>query len=232
MDELVIDPRFNGPAGSANGGYTCGLVAALLDDGDAEVTLRLPPPLGRPLTVDRQDGRVVVRDGEARVAEAEPADVQLDVPEPPSFEDAERAAARYPGFERHAFPTCFVCGPERAQGDGLRIFAGPLRDGLVASPWVADPSLAADGRIPAEFVWAALDCPGAFAVGFSARGETVLGRLAAHVEEVPSVGERCAVTGWPLGEEGRKLYAGTALYGEDGRVLGWARATWIVPLAL
>jgi hypothetical protein len=34
---------------------------------------------------------------------------------------------------------------------------------------------------------------------------------------------------WPLGEEGRKLYAGTALLGEDGRTLGTARATWILP---
>jgi hypothetical protein len=39
------------------------------------------------------------------------------------------------------------------------------------------------------------------------------------------------VLGWPLGEEGRKLYAGTALFGEDGRVLGAGRATWIAPAA-
>jgi hypothetical protein len=38
--------------------------------------------------------------------------------------------------------------------------------------------------------------------------------------------------GWPLGEEGRKLYAGTALFGEDGRQLASARATWILPLPL
>jgi hypothetical protein len=228
----LIDPRFNGPAGSANGGYTCGLVSRLLGDGDAEVTLRLPPPLGRRLQVERDDRGIVVLAGEARVAEARPVELELPVPEPPSFEEGEQAAARYPGFEHHAFPTCFVCGPEREHGDGLRIFAGPLRDELVASPWVPDPSLAVDGRVAPEFVWAALDCPGAFAVGFSARGETVLGRFAAHVDDTPAVGERCVVAGWPLGEEGRKLYAGTALYGEDGRVLGRARATWIVPLAL
>jgi hypothetical protein len=231
VTELVIDPRFNGPAGSANGGYTCGLLAALLG-GDAEVTLRLPPPLGRPLRAESEDGRVVVRDGDARVAEGQPTRLQLDVPEPPSFAEAEQASARYAGFEQHAFPTCFVCGPERERGDGLRIFAGSLGDDLVASPWVPDPSLAVDGRLPAEFVWAALDCPGAFAVSSAGRGEAVLGRFAAHVDDVPAVGERCVVVGWPLGEEGRKLFAGTALYGEDGRVLGRAHATWIVPLPL
>jgi hypothetical protein len=61
------------------------------------------------------------------------------------------------------------------------------------------------------------------------RGTPVLGRLTARVEHLPHPGERCVVMGWPLGEDGRKLYAGTALYGDDGRVLGSARATWILP---
>src|SRR6185436_9559900 len=51
---LTIDPRYRGPDTSGNGGYTCGLVAAHVA-GDAEVTLRLPPPLGRPLRVEPRD---------------------------------------------------------------------------------------------------------------------------------------------------------------------------------
>jgi hypothetical protein len=225
VEELVIDPRFNGPEGSANGGYTCGLVAGLLG-GVVEVTLRSPPPLARPLRVDSREGRVRVSDEDRLVAEAVPTEVEVEIPQPPSFEEAERASARYPGFEEHAFPTCFVCGPQREPGDGLRIFAGPLVDGRVASPWI----------VPAEvepaFVWAALDCPGAIAVGFPDRGETLLGRFAAQIDELPLACERCVVVGWPLGEEGRKLHAGTVLYGEDGRPLAWARATWIEPLPL
>jgi hypothetical protein len=225
VEELVIDPRFNGPEGSANGGYTCGLVAGLLG-GVVEVTLRSPPPLARPLRVESREGRVRVSDENRLVAEAVPTEVEVEIPQPPSFEEAERASARYPGFEEHAFPTCFVCGPQREPGDGLRIFAGPLVDGRVASPWI----------VPAEvepaFVWAALDCPGAIAVGFPDRGETLLGRFAAQIDELPLACERCVVVGWPLGEEGRKLHAGTVLYGEDGRPLAWARATWIEPLPL
>ena len=57
----------------------------------------------------------------------------------------------------------------------------------------------------------------------------VLGRLAAKVKHLPHAGEPCVAMAWPLGDEGRKLYAGTALFGEDGRVLGLARATWIAP---
>jgi hypothetical protein len=224
VPELVVDPRFNGPPDSGNGGYTCGLVARLLD-GPAEVTLRRPPPLGRPLRVESADGRVEVRDGDELVAEAVPAHVDLDVPEPVSVADAEAASRGYPGFERHAFPTCFVCGPERAEGEGLRIFAGRVEGRHVfAAPWTPRESRP-------ELVWAALDCPGAIAVGFPERGETVLGRLAARIDRLPPPNEAHVVVAWPLGEDGRKLYAGTALFSADGEPLARARAVWIAPAA-
>jgi hypothetical protein len=228
--EIVIDPRYCGPAGSANGGYTCGLVASALGE-PAEVTLRRPPPLGRSLQLERRDSGVVLLDGDLLVAEARPAALELDVPEPVSLEEAERASAAYRGFEEHAFPTCFVCGPARDPGDGLRIFAAQVegRD-LVAAPWTPDPSLAGpDGLVRHEYVWAALDCPGAFAVGFSERGEIVLGRLTAEVRGPVRARQPHVVVGWPLGEEGRKLYAGTAVFTAGGELCALARATWIAP---
>ena len=221
VEHLTIEGRFNGPDGSANGGYTCGRIAGLLG-GRAEVTLRAPPPLEKPLAVERDGDGIRILDGDALVAEAVPATFELEVPTPPSFEEAEAAGARYPGFEEHAFPRCFVCGPAREPGDGLRIFAGPLGDGRFASTW--RPS-----EVRPELVWAALDCPGAIAVGFPDRGETLLGRFAVQIDDLPEPGERCVVLAWPLGEEGRKLYAATALYGEGGSPLARARATWIAP---
>jgi hypothetical protein len=219
--ELVIDRKFRGPTGSANGGYTCGVLASFMH-GPAEVTLRLAPPLERPLEVVTE-GSLELRDGEQLVAEASPADLHLDVPDPISFEEA--AAAELPDGDRESvFPECFVCGWKRE--DGLRIYAGPVEGReLVAATWVP-----AEDVISSEFVWAALDCPGAYAVEFGQRGNPVLGRLTALVQHLPHPGERCVVIGWPLGEEGRKLYAGTAAFGEDGRMLGSARATWIAPL--
>jgi hypothetical protein len=228
----LIERRFHGPPGSGNGGYTCGLLSSFVND-PAQVTLRNPPPLDRPLSVVRRGRRAELFDGNRLIAEAERTQLEpLELPTPPSFADAERAAAAYPGFREHTFPTCFVCGPERAEGDGLRIFAGPVADGspIVAAPWIPAPNLdRSDGRVRREFVWAALDCPGAFAVGYPDRGETLLGRLAVHLESLPAVGERCTVVGWRLDEDGRKLYAGTALFRETGDTLAWARATWIVP---
>jgi hypothetical protein len=48
---VVLAARFNGPPGSANGGYACGMAAGALTIGPAEVVLRRPPPLDVPLEV-------------------------------------------------------------------------------------------------------------------------------------------------------------------------------------
>ena len=80
-----------------------------------------------------------------------------------------------------------------------------------------------------EVIWAAIDCPGAYAAGDPGRGEVVLGRMTARIDRLPDEGEPCVVVGWPLGEDGRKLFAGTALYGRDGTPLAVARQVWILP---
>jgi hypothetical protein len=157
------------------------------------------------------------------VAEARAAAVEPDVPEPVSLAEAAAASRRYAGFRAHAYPTCFTCGP--ARDDGLRVFAGPVegRDGVVASPWTPDEARP-------EIVWAALDCPSGWAVDDFQREGVLLGRMAAHIEGAVAVGEPHVVVGWRIGEEGRKRYAGSALYSANGKPLAWARSTWIVPL--
>jgi hypothetical protein len=216
--EVVVDRRYRGPDDSGNGGYTCGLVARAAGLDAATVTLRLPPPLDVPLQVE--DGRVT--HGDALVAEYASATVELDPPEPPSWEAA--AAAQLPDLDS-PFPRCFVCGHARRDGEGLHIHAGPVATGGVAAPWTPREDTAG-----AEFVWAALDCPGAYATGALGRGVVVLGRLTAEVLRVPEPGERCVVVGWPLGSEGRKHLAGTALF-SGAELLVLARATWIEPRA-
>jgi hypothetical protein len=211
--EIVIDPRFNGPPRSANGGYTCGVLAAQVGE-PAEITLRAPPPLGTPL---RFDGEKLWND-DTLIAEARRAELDLEPPAPVSFEEAERASRAYPGFEEHAYPTCFVCGPARE--DGLRVFTGPVRDGVFAAAWTPR-------EISQELAWASLDCPGAIGVGWDGRGDWLLGRMHGRVDALPVVGEPCVVLSWPIDREGRKGFAGTALFGDGGRLLGLARQTWI-----
>ncbi len=216
---IVIDSRFRGPEASGNGGYTCGLVARELGGNEAEVTLRLPPPLDEALRLDG-DGRVW--DDHALIAEARHAEVGLSPPDLVAWGDAKAAESPDLGSP---FPHCFVCGAKRAAGDGLRIFAGAVagRD-VVAATWTVGGD-----TVGAEFVWAALDCPGACATGVPGRGVVVLGRLTARVERVPQAGERCIVVGWPLDSEGRKHGAGTALFTAAGELLGLAKALWVEP---
>jgi hypothetical protein len=226
--ELRIGERFRGPPGSANGGYACGSVAELLGGG-MEVTLRRPPPLGRPLRLRRRNGDgAVVHDGAELVAEARPATVALGVPAVVSLARAERAAAGYPLFRGHPFPTCFTCGPDRAAGDGLRIFPGPVPGGdLWAAPWTPDPSVAdRDGLVAPEVVWAALDCPGGLAI--MGDDVAVLGRMVARVRARPRAGTPYCLLAWPDGApDGRKRPAGSALLDAHGRVLAAAHAVWV-----
>jgi hypothetical protein len=217
---ITIGRRYRGPLHSANGGYSAGALARFVE-GPAEVTLRLPPPLERPLRVEEHDGVVLLLDGEALVAEAAPARVDLELPEAPTPADAAAATARHVRFGGENFSECFTCGIR--PDDGLCIHAGPVDDaGLHAAPWTA-------GEVSPEVVWAAIDCPGAYAVGGPGRGEVVLGRMAAEIRRLPEEREECVVAAWPLGEDGRKLYAGTALFGVGGEPLAWARQTWIQP---
>ena len=219
--EITLSRRYRGPVTSANGGYACGRLAAFVEGDEVEVTLHCPPPLDRTLTIERETEVARLLDGDVLVAEARPALVEIDAPATVSVGRAEQARERHVWGSSPEFGDCFVCG---SRDDGLRI-----RVGLVAGrePVHASP-IAIDEPAP-EIVWAVIDCPGAYAVGAEGRGDVVLGRMTARVNRVPEAGETCIVTAWPLGEQGRKLFAGTALFAEDGELLALARQVWIAP---
>jgi hypothetical protein len=236
-DHILIGRRFCGPPDSGNGGYACGLVAARVD-GPAEVTLRLPPPLETALRVERAgDGSVRVLDGDAVVAVGMPRseELGLDVPDPVSVADAERAATTselHEHAEEHPFPTCFVCGPMRAPDDGLHILVGPVPGREVAgAAWTPAADLAGrDGAVRPEFVWAALDCSGGVGSWLAdpiGGNPFVLGRMAVTISRPVRVGAPHVVVGWRAGHEGRKVTAGSAMFTASGELVALARATWI-----
>lgn len=226
--QIVFDARFRGPPESANGGYASGVAAGLLG-APASVRLMRPPPLDKPLAVERSDGRLLIVD-DGPVIEATRSELKIQVPEPVSVDEARRASERYAGFRGHPFATCFVCGPERAEGDGLRIFPGSV-DGreMLAATWTPTPDLADEsGRVRPEFVWAALDCPGGWsAIDLVAR-PSVLGTLSARQIGEVIAGETYVSIGWQTGTEGRKDFVGSALFTSDGELVAEAAATWIV----
>ena len=228
MRTLTIESRFNGPPASGNGGYVCGLLAREID-GAAEAALRAPPPLDKPLTLSRDGDRVLLRDGDTMIGEAKPTALDLNAEPAPRLAQARDAAKRYAGLH-HAFPTCFVCGASRAKHDGLDIFTGKLSDrDMVACTWIPAADLAdADGRVAPEFIHAALDCPGYWALPSAGQVVAVLARFSVSIDAPrPRPGEELIVAAWHLSSEGRKHKAASALYDADGAVLARAEALWI-----
>ena len=237
-ETIIIAPEFNGPRLSGNGGYVAGVLAGAFNrqfgrDDAVEITLRAPVPLDRAMQVVREGDGLLLRDDETLVCEARAGSVDhLVAPPPPDdWNEVMRRGEQGGSPEDTDFHWCVVCGRGRAVGDGLRVLgsAGPHK-GRSLSCYVPHANHAdASGRIRPEFVWGALDCPGAFAVQDPDDFRVALtGRMTAKVIEPPRVGERCAVVGWSLGAEGRKLYSGTALYTESGRLCAIGTCTWIL----
>ncbi|GAA1917208.1 hypothetical protein [Nocardioides hwasunensis] len=251
MSELIVPRRFCGPPDSGNGGWTAGALAAL-DDADSpddrsdgwpaiEVTLRQPPPLDTPLVVTAEGGVTTASFGGTPIATAHRAERGLAEVDPVGPAVAATAAASYPGLGFHPFPTCFACGTSREEGDGLRIFPGPVDAGerasgeeLVAAPWTPHPSLHEDWhtyvdehpRASVAVTWAALDCIGGWAGDLGER-LMVLGRMTARVDDLPVIGEPHVVVGEDRGRDGRKTFTASTLYDADGRVVATAEHTWI-----
>jgi hypothetical protein len=219
---VMIGARYNGPRDSGNGGWSAGTFAALVDrPAGTVVTLRLPPPLEKSLSVEREESgvRITLPDG-TLVAEATPTEVDGDPVPPVDYAIAVEASKSYAGLADHPFPTCFVCGPERAIGDGLRLFPGHVGPGRTATAWQVPDD------VSQRMVWAALDCPGGWTVDILSR-PYVLGRIAVRLDRVPDPGEECVVMGQLIDTQGRKAQVATALYDAAGAPVARSRATWI-----
>jgi hypothetical protein len=200
-------------------------------EGPASVSLRVPPPLERPLDLRGGDGgKLELHDGNVLVADGASAELELQVPEPPSLEEAEQAVERFVFFHDHPFPGCFVCGPGRSYPDGLRIFPGQVESrAVVAAPWIPDADLAGEnGTLAPELIWAVLDCPTSFGAGLlGGVGTSVLARLTAEILGNVRPGEPHVVIGWPIGRDGRKSEGGSAIFTADGELLARAKGLWI-----
>lgn len=228
--ETVVAARFNGPPDSGNGGYTCGILARLIGD-TAEVTLRRPPTLDKPMTVREGARGLSLFDGETVVANARPSTLELKIPPPPSdAEIADAQAGFMEGRAGYGFTTCFVCGPDREHGDGMRIFPAQIAgQELVGGHWTPGPDLAGDdGVVDTRVVWAALDCPTFF--GASLRGspkQSVLGRMTATIHKPIRASNTYTVTGWPIDRNGRRTVGGAAVFDADGELCAASKGMWI-----
>jgi hypothetical protein len=245
---IVIPDRYRGPPQSGNGGYVCGVLAGMLTDGRfdladgqaAQVTLRAPVPLDRSIAVRCSGDALTAHHGEALIAEAALATLQMEIPQPASYDEALAVRDRSPALkiglhpwlkqQRKGFhPICLCCGAELAPDQGLHVYAAEVAErNQVAAAWTCDPAFAGpDGYLPPEIICAALDCPGQFAWLAAGTRTGLLGRLTARVERRVRAAEPCVVIGWTMGNEGRKFFAGTALFDASGALCAYAKAVWI-----
>ena len=227
FNAILIDRRFCGPPESGHGGYVAGYLAENIA-GPARVRLLKPPPLEASMEVVKtEEGVDLIFQGDV-YARAWPSDFKADAPAPPSLEEARVMSKNYGGFHGHAFPTCFGCGPDRQEGNGMRIFAGASTDSkLVAAPWKPDRSLSdEDGRVFPRFIWAALDCAGAWSFMTSTGTPALLGEFSVRIDGPVYIASEYIVVGWEINRDGRKHLTGTAIYTVEGELLAVSRATW------
>jgi hypothetical protein len=231
-EAIVIDRGCCGPPGSGNGGYVGGLLAARLG-GNAEASFRRPVPLGRELQLDHNGEVVSLHDAAELLVEARPVSLHILVPPPPSLAEAREASGHYIGRRvRLPFARCIGCGIERTEGEGLRIFAGPVAGGgdRYAAPWTPhDRHADARGDVRTEFVWTALDCSGGFAITGEEQRTVLTARLAVRIDIRPRAGEPLIVSAWVIERGERKHISGTALFTAEGRLLAVGRALWVEP---
>lgn len=230
---IRVPARYCGPPASANGGYVCGLVADAIGQ---LVTVRLlkPPPLDSDMgVVADADGTWHVEQDSQRIVEARPASLDdLVLPATVSYADALAASRHAPWSDpaQHPCPGCFVCGPLRAAGDGLRLFCGAVEGTpVVATGWTPDASMVrADGKVSPELIAAALDCPGFQALQTGLK-PWLLGEYTCRIDRRVAAGERCVIVGWKIEVKGRRSIVGTALYDEAGKLCALAKGVWIEP---
>ncbi|MEU9031614.1 hotdog fold domain-containing protein [Streptomyces sp. NPDC048383] len=239
-ETITVPEALHGYPGVAFGGWVAGLLAARMAapaEGEAvRVDFRRPVPTGTPVRPEPGPDGVSLLDGDGvLLAAAAPVAAPVgELPAAPSWAEAVKAADAYRADPPDEQVDCFGCGLGRTSATGLRLHCGrvPGRD-LVAAAWTPGPELAtADGVLPAELVWGALDCPGNAAGRLLAAGPggAVTASLTARLlRPVPVAGEGLISYAWLLGVDGRKCEVGTALATPDGEPCAYARALWIRP---
>ncbi len=233
-ETLYIDARYNGPVGRGNGGYIAGALAAFVE-GDAEVHILRGFPVATLLAIRRHaDGSVSCHLDDQELGRARPLQLVLDIPPPPTLSAARAAGERFHFLHASDVRGCYVCSPRRAPGEGLRLFCGPLQEGgdnIVAGVWEPGPELLdARGQVAPVQVWAALDCPGGYAIAALAPdvGIQLLGTCAASLKQPLRAGESYIVSSWQLAPpDGRKRFMGVAIHAVTGELMACARQIWI-----
>jgi hypothetical protein len=137
--------------------------------------------------------------------------------------DGGRAATSALGDDRRAEPDASGDRPHDERHNG---------GDVVASPWTP-PTWAtdSDGAVRPEFVWAALDCPGYFALHGTDLTVAYLARQQVEILTPLRAGVEYVAVGRALERSGRKGLAATAILDPGGEVLAHGECLLVVPRA-
>jgi hypothetical protein len=235
MTDIVVPRQFRGPPTTANGGYICGVLSNAVG-GRGSAMLRAGVPLDVPVMLNlAADGSATLSNAEGQpLGSAKPAeDSALPAPPaPPSIEAARAFGETSPFAKRPLHRGCFSCCIEREDGEGLGVYVGQVEGapaGQCAGVWTPHSNFAnPDGTMPDEITWAALDCPGSMAWYIKSGAPVgLLGTMAGEVLIKPRAGETYVVSAWALEAEGRKHFAGVALFDKTGTLMARGGQIWI-----
>ncbi|WP_330352281.1 hypothetical protein [Streptomyces chartreusis] len=234
-DAIVVPELYVGYPEVAFGGYIAGVLAERSGARTVRVDFRGPVPVEVPVRIaETADEGVELGEAERPLAAARPAELPLEVPAAPSWDEADAAAERFRAAPPSGVVDCFGCGLRTADR-GLRVHGTPVPDrGLVASAWTPSHAFAdADGLLPTQLVWGALDCPGHWAGRFlgTLRAGAVTASLTGTVLRPVVAGEPHISYAWLVSESGRKHTMGVALATAEGELCGISEALWIDPKA-
>ncbi|MFC8242070.1 hypothetical protein [Streptomyces chartreusis] len=232
-DAIVVPELYVGYPEVAFGGYIAGVLAERSGARTVRVDFRGPVPVEVPVRIaETADAGVELGEAERPLAAARPAELPIEVPAAPSWDEADAAADRFRAAPPSGVVDCFGCGLRTADR-GLRVHGTPVPDlGLVASAWTPSHAFAdADGLLPTQLVWGALDCPGHWAGRFlgTLRAGAVTASLTGTVLRPVVAGEPHISYAWLVSESGRKHTMGVALATAEGELCGVSEALWIDP---
>ncbi|AXE26272.1 hypothetical protein C0216_24930 [Streptomyces globosus] len=234
FETITVPARLCGYPGVAFGGYVAGVLASRAAAKTVRVDFRRPVPTDSPVRLaPTAAGGAELAAGDALLAAATPAEPAVEAPAAPSWEQATAAADAYRAAPPDGMVDCFGCGLHRTPDTGLRLHCGRIPGtGLVAAAWTPGPGVAdAEGMLPPELVWGALDCPGNAAGRLldDRRAGAVTASLTARLLRPVRIGSQLVSYAWLLGSEGRKYRVGTALATADGDLCAVAEALWVEP---
>ena len=131
VSSLTIEPFFEGPAGSGQGGWTARQFSEHLD-GPHTFALRHHVPLGDELAIVHGD-TVQLLHGDVLIMEATPWTPDAVTTEAVSIEDAAAARSRFvPFLDDDISMTCFSCG---IHATSMQVHGAHLGDGRYATDW-------------------------------------------------------------------------------------------------